>query len=78
MTLFSDSQIAIHLSRNLVFHERTKHVDVRRHFIRDVVESREIKLEKISTKDNPTDMATKVLPLTKFKHCMNLVQLVEG
>lgn len=76
--MFSDSQNAIHLSRNQMFQERTKHIDVRRHFIIDVVKSGEIVLEKIATAENPADMATKVLPLTKFRHCMNLVQLVEG
>lgn len=42
-------------------------------FIRDVIEASEIKLENIATSHNQTDMATKVLPLTKLKHCMDLV-----
>ncbi|XP_031268665.1 protein DETOXIFICATION 21-like [Pistacia vera] len=35
--IYSDSQSAIHLSKNPVYHERTKHVDVRFHFARDLV-----------------------------------------
>ncbi|GKA44372.1 retrotransposon protein, putative, ty1-copia subclass [Tanacetum coccineum] len=37
-----DNQSAIHLSRNAMFHERTKHINVRYHFIREIVESKEI------------------------------------
>ena len=65
--LFLDSQSAIQLCKNLVFHERTKHVDVRDHFIREIVSLGAVKLEKISTTDNPSDMATKVLLVSKFR-----------
>lgn len=34
-------------------------------------------LEKVSTEDNPVDMATKALSTTKFKHCLQLLQGVE-
>ena len=74
--IFSDSQSAIQLLKNQVFHERTKHVDVRYHFIRENVSSGAVKLEKISTVDNPTDMATKVLPVSKFRYCLDLVQVM--
>ncbi|GJW68954.1 retrovirus-related pol polyprotein from transposon TNT 1-94 [Tanacetum coccineum] len=50
-----DNQGAIHLSRNAVFHERTKHINVRYHFIREIMESKEIKVAKIGTKDNAAD-----------------------
>ncbi|XP_031259661.1 secreted RxLR effector protein 161-like [Pistacia vera] len=46
VTVYSDSQSAIHLSKNPVYHERTKHVDVRYHFMRDQVASGIIKLKK--------------------------------
>ena len=37
VTVYSDSQSAIYLSKNPVYHERTKHVDVKYHFIRDQI-----------------------------------------
>ncbi|KAL2248134.1 UNVERIFIED_CONTAM: Retrovirus-related Pol polyprotein from transposon TNT 1-94 [Sesamum indicum] len=64
--IFSDSQSAIQLCRNPVFHDRTKHIDVRYHFIRDIVGKNEIRLEKISSDENPADMGTKCLPIEKF------------
>ncbi|GJT27717.1 retrotransposon protein, putative, ty1-copia subclass [Tanacetum coccineum] len=57
-----DNQSEIHLSRNAMFHERMKHVNVRYHFIREIVESKEIKVAKIGTKDNAADAFTKVVP----------------
>ena len=74
--IFSDSHRVIQLCKNPVFHERTKQVDVRYHFIRETVSSGAAKLEKISTPDNPANMATKVLLVSKFKYCMDLVQVM--
>ncbi|GJS90427.1 retrovirus-related pol polyprotein from transposon TNT 1-94 [Tanacetum coccineum] len=56
-----DNQSAIHLLRNAMFHERMKHINVRYHFIREIVESKEIEVAKIGTKDNVVDAFTKVL-----------------
>ncbi|KAL2250110.1 UNVERIFIED_CONTAM: Retrovirus-related Pol polyprotein from transposon TNT 1-94 [Sesamum indicum] len=56
LTVFSDSQSSIQLCKNPVFHGRTKHIDVRFHFIRDIVSNEIIKLEKIRTEENPADM----------------------
>ncbi|GJU87436.1 retrovirus-related pol polyprotein from transposon TNT 1-94 [Tanacetum coccineum] len=64
---------AIHLSRNAMFHERTKHINVRYHFIREIVESKEIEVAKIGTKDNAADAFTKVVPGPKFKYCMKIL-----
>ncbi|GKB43117.1 retrovirus-related pol polyprotein from transposon TNT 1-94 [Tanacetum coccineum] len=44
-----DNQGAIHLSRNAMFHERTKHINVRYHFIKEIVKSKEIEVAKIGT-----------------------------
>ncbi|KAG8483801.1 hypothetical protein CXB51_022649 [Gossypium anomalum] len=72
-TVFCDSQIAIFLTKDQMFHERTKHIDVWYHFVRDIIARGDIVVSKISTHENPADMMTKSLPITKFEHCLNLV-----
>lgn len=70
-----DNQSAVHLSKHQVFHERSKHIDVKLHFVRDVIESGVVQVKKISTEHNPADVFTKVLPISKFNHCLDLVQV---
>ena len=71
--VFSDNQSAIHLIRNQGFHERTKHIDVWLHFIREVVNSQKVKVVKVHIDDNPADFITKPITSTKFDKCMNLI-----
>ena len=61
-----DSMSAIYLAKNQVYHSRTKHIDVRFHFVRDVLDEEDIELMKILTKNNPSDMLTKVVTGVKF------------
>ena len=60
-----------------MFHERTKHIDIKFHFVRDVIEEGELKVCKISTHDNPADMLTKSVPVAKFELCSILVGLID-
>lgn len=71
--VFYDSQSAIHLTKNQMFHERTKHIDVKHHFIRDIVSKGLVDVKKVSTHDNPADMITKAVPTNKFRHCLDLI-----
>ncbi len=71
--VYSDSQSAIHLTKNDTYHSKTKHISVRYHFIRDTVAAGEIVVKKVHTSDNPADMLTKPLSIAKFEHCLDLV-----
>ncbi|KAG8481048.1 hypothetical protein CXB51_025755 [Gossypium anomalum] len=71
-TVFCDSQSAIFLTKDQMFHERTKHINVRYPFVHDIIARGDIIVSKISTHENPADMMTKSLPITKFEHCLNL------
>ena len=59
--LFCDNQSVIHLSKNASFHSRSKHIDVRYHWIQDVLNSKRMQLEKVHTNDNRADMLTEVV-----------------
>jgi hypothetical protein len=67
-TLFSDNQAAIALTRDHQYHSRTKHIDVRYHFIRWVIEQGSLRLIYCPTDDMVADTLTKALPSAKVKH----------
>ena len=71
--LHCDSQSAIQLAHNPVFHSKTKHIPMKYHFIRQTVEDKQLQLVKIHTSDNPADLLTKSLPAEKFIHCRTLM-----
>ena len=71
--IYSDTQSVIHLTKNQGYHEKTKHIDIRLHFIRDVVASKRVKVEKIHMKDNPTDFITESVTAIKLQKCMGLI-----
>lgn len=53
-------------AKNCVFHGRTKHMEIKRHFIREVVADGLIELKHCSTNDQVADGFTKALPSEKF------------
>ena len=72
-TLHCDSQSAIMLAKNPVFHAKTKHIAVKYHFIWDVLEDKLMELVKVYTDDNLTDLLTKGLASEWFAHCRALM-----
>ncbi|KAH9656605.1 hypothetical protein KPL70_022746 [Citrus sinensis] len=57
IAVFCDNQSAIFLAKNQTY--QTKHIDVKFHYVREIIESGVVLLRKIDTKDNPSDMLTK-------------------
>jgi hypothetical protein len=68
ISLHCDSQSAIYLTKNQMLHEKTKHIDIKYHFIRDVIEEGKLKVCKISTHDNSADMMTKLFLLLSLSY----------
>jgi hypothetical protein len=67
--LFCDNQGCIKLAKNPIQHARTKHIDIRHHFIRHKVQDGTFEPVYIDTKDMPADMMTKALPSdTHWRH----------
>ncbi|XP_031262136.1 secreted RxLR effector protein 161-like [Pistacia vera] len=75
LSITEADQSAIHLSKNPVYHERMKHVDVKYHFVRDQISKGTVNLLKIPTEENPSDMGTKVVIAVKFKHYLNILHI---
>ena len=74
--LHCDSQSAIHLAKNQVFHARTKHIDVRFHKIRELVSDGNIHLRKIHMNSNPVDRFTKPVTIEKFESCLGSINII--
>ena len=65
--LLSKIQSAIHLAKNPSYHSKTKHIPIKYHFIRQVIDERGFSLEKVHTKENCTYMFTKPVLLEKLR-----------
>jgi hypothetical protein len=65
--LFGDNRSAIALSTNTEFHARTKHINVKHHFIREAIENESVVFKWVATEDNIADVTTKALPLVKHE-----------
>jgi hypothetical protein len=74
-TLYEDNQGAIEISKNARFHNRTKHIDVRFHFIREKVVSKEVKVIYCSTEDMLADIMTKGLTKKKFQRLRRMLNI---
>ncbi|KAL1549635.1 1,8-cineole synthase, chloroplastic-like [Salvia divinorum] len=68
-------QSAIFLAKNLAFHSKTKHMELKYHYIQHLLEMKIVQLEKILGSENPADMFTKVMTLEKLKLCVASIGL---
>jgi len=73
-----DNRSAIELAKNPVNHERSRHIDVRFHFIREKVKKGSIELEHVGSKEQIADIFTKLLPITSFQELRKLLGMKEG
>ena len=66
IVMFRDNTSAINISKNPVMHSKTKHIAIKYHFVRELVQEKEIKLEYVHTKEQIADIFTKPLPKDAF------------
>ncbi|GKC78123.1 hypothetical protein Tco_1128897 [Tanacetum coccineum] len=62
-----DNESAICVVKNPVYHSKTKHIEIRHHFIRDSYEKKLIEMVKIHTDYNVSDLLTKAFDVTRFQ-----------
>ncbi|GJV02493.1 hypothetical protein Tco_1336062 [Tanacetum coccineum] len=66
--IMCDNKGAIDLSKNPVQHSRTKHIEIRQHFVRDNVQKGHISIKKVSSVDNIANILTKPLKRESFNY----------
>ncbi|GKB91584.1 hypothetical protein Tco_0963856 [Tanacetum coccineum] len=79
--IFIDNESTICIVKNLVFHSKTKHIDIRHHFIRDCYEKKLIQVIKIHTDHNVVDLLTKAFDVSRSERVLekpNEPPLLEG
>lgn len=65
--IFCDNKVAIQIAKNRVMHGRTKHIDTRYHFIRELIKDDQISIMQCGTNEQVADVFTKALPKHKFE-----------
>ena len=66
--IFCNNQSCVQLSENLVFHDKSKHIEIKYHYIRDMVQRRAMKLQYVAKDEQIAHVLTKPLVRVKFEY----------
>jgi hypothetical protein len=77
-TIHCDKQSCLKISENPVFHDRSKHIEIKYHYIRDMVQRKTIHVQYLITHEQIAYIFTKPLPKTKFEYFRETLSLVEN
>jgi hypothetical protein len=73
-----DNQSCVKLSENPVFHDRSKHIEIKYHYIRDMVQRKAVHVQYLPTHEQIADIFTKPLAKTKFEYFRERLGLVKN
>ncbi|MEM7061309.1 MAG: Ty1/Copia family ribonuclease HI [Pseudomonadota bacterium] len=73
MVMHEDNAGALFLAKNMAVGQRTKHVDTRCHYVRELVERKELEVRYINTRNNPADLLTKNLGAGNFRRLADAI-----
>jgi hypothetical protein len=77
-TIHCDNQSCVKLFENPVFHDRSKHIEIKYHYIRDMVQKKTVHVQYLSTHEQIADIFTKPLAKTKFEYFRERLGLMEN
>ena len=76
VVIFCDNTSAINISKNPMMHTKTKHIAIKFHFLRKLVQDKEVRLEYVNTKEQITDIFTKPLPKDIFLYLRGKLEVI--
>ena len=68
VTLYCDNTNAINISKYHVMHTKTKYIAIKYHYVRELVQDKEVKMEYVNTKEKIVDIFTKALPKDAYEY----------
>jgi hypothetical protein len=72
--IYMNNSSVIALAKNLVFHDRSKHIDIRFHYLWDCITNKKVKVKYVNTQDQVTDILTKPLKHDVFAKLRDMLR----
>ena len=76
MTLYCDNTSTINISKNLVMHTTKNHIAIKYHYVRELVQDKEVKMEYVNTKEKIVDIFTKALPKDAYEYLRGKLRVI--
>jgi hypothetical protein len=74
--IYCDNTSAINISKNPMMHSKTKHIPIKYHFLQEKVAEKNIRVEYLGTKEQVTDIFTKLLPREAFEYLHQRLRVI--
>jgi hypothetical protein len=75
--IWCDNQICLKLTENPVFHDKSKHIEIKYHYIRDMVQRGVVKLQYVAIDEKIFDVLTKPVSRVKFVYFKDKIGVVQ-
>ena len=76
MIFYCYNTSVVNISKNLVMHIKTKHIAIKCHYLRDLVQDKEVKMEHVNSKEKIANIFTKLLPKDAHEYLRGKLEVI--